>query len=286
MNFLRTLFRKQPDTTNPPQFTRWSQNGTMTSDDAARKGLQALLGLVLDEDPFSVPGFPSFHFDLGVSFYYSPGSEEGDFIGVYVYLYLMLAEAEEKEDIVNANFGGSGEFIYPRWGTPFMKLVMQPISDGTVHVFGNQIDTSRAAESMHGIGMMKQDDNIKRWRVLPVEVGTMPQDDSDGQLSHFLITYNAIDEKGNIMLHPRTLMAEHGRIRPYPIGWLEGWSAFCYFKAETAEGYLEETYTHFWPRQIPQRSLHYLKENGRLHWMVGSDNDWALYLSRSGLFSN
>lgn len=285
MNFLRRLFGKQPEHSSPPQITRWSENGVMTSADATHKGLQALLGLVLDEDPFSVPGFPSFHFDLGASFYYSPGSEQGDFIGVYVYLYLTLAD-EEGEDIVNANFGGSDEFIYPRWGNPFMKLVMQPISDGTVNVLGNQIDMSRAAESMHGIGMMMQDNNVKRWRVLPVDGGTIPQSDGDDILPHILILYNAIDEQGNIMLHPRTLMAQHGRIRPYPIGWLEGWSAFRYFKAETAEGYLEETYTHFWPRPIPQRSLHYLKENGRLHWMVGSDNDWALYLSRSGLSSN
>lgn len=285
MNFLRRLFGKQPDTDNPPQITRWSESGTMTSLDAALKGLQALLGLVLDENPFSVPGFPSFHFDLGASFYYSPGSEQGDFIGVYVYLNMTLAD-EVEEETVNANFGGNAEFIYPRWGNPFMKLVMQPISDGTVNVVGNHIDTSRAAESMHGIGMMMQDGNIKRWRVLPVEVGPIPQVASDGQLPHFLITYNAIDEQGDVMLHPQTLMAQHGRIRPYPIGWLEGWSAFRYFKAEKAENCFEETYTHFWPRPIPQRSLHYLKLNGKLHWMVGSDNDWALYLSRSGLSSS
>ena len=160
MNLLRRLFRKQSDTTSPPQFTRWSENGTMTSADASRNGLQALLGLVLDEDPFSVPGFPSFHFVLGASFYYSPGSEQGDFIGVYVYLYPTFSN-EVEEDIVNANFGGSEEFTYPRWGVPLMKLVMQPISDGTVNVLGNQIDTSRASESMHGVGMMMQDDNAK-----------------------------------------------------------------------------------------------------------------------------
>ena len=276
---------KHPKRFSPPQLIRWSENGTLSLEDAACKGLETLLGLMLDEDPFWLPGYPSLNFDLGASFYYSPGSEQGDFIGVYVYMYLTLVN-DDGGNIINANIRSNEEFIHPRWGTPLMKLVMQPISDGTVNVIGNYIDTNRASESMHGIGMMLQDDNIKEWRVLPVEVGTIPQGFGDEQLPHFLVTYDAVDEHGNIMLHPRTLLGQYGTIRPYPIGWLEGWSAFRYFKTEKEADCIKETYTHFWPKPLPDRSLHYLTENGKLHWMVGNHKDWTSYLSQVNLPGN
>ena len=81
------------------------------------------------------------------------------------------------------------ELIYPEVGPEVLKVIVQPLSDGTVSATWNLIDRTRAGESVHGVGLMRQDAQMRTWRGRPIDVGQIPPQPIDNKMvPSFLIT--------------------------------------------------------------------------------------------------
>ena len=282
MNLIRKLFgRQQPAQSDAPQITRWSDDPAGLSDEeVGRIGLESLLGLLIDHDPFYVPHGPSLA--ICAEFYYSHNPEtSSDFIGVYLRSVDFMGNVNNTLTVLNDDMPTCARddgLWYPRLGPEKMKLLIQPISDGTVEVLGNFIDTSRAEESLHGVGMMLQDDNISHWRVVPIEVGNIPPPPIGNP---FIPSFLIISNRSSDLYVGGTFSGPSGprTMRPVPTEWTIGWGVYRYSTTYKEPNCFEETYTPFWPESFQSGpNWHYLTEDGKgFWWMEGNDQAWASF---------
>ena len=166
MNFMKKLFggRGLLDRNQKPSpvVVRWSDDPWgLDDEECARKGIESLAGLVITEDIFETSNRPNETFCTVVELYYASDGDSGDFIGVY------FREVEFLDQ------------TYPLAGRELMKMLLQPVSDGTVFATWNDIDQSRASESAHGVGMMALDEHTRTGRAWPLAVGEIPEKDED-----------------------------------------------------------------------------------------------------------
>ena len=173
MNFLKKLFggtglleRGQDPS---PVVVRWSDDPRgLDKEGCARKGIESLAGLVITEDIFGTSNHPNEMFCAVVELYYAEAGNSGDFIGVY------FREVEFVDQ------------TYPAAGCEFLKMALQPFSDGTVAATWNDIDHSRASESAHGVGMMAAGGRVRVGRSLAL--GSIPeQEKGDASIPSFII---------------------------------------------------------------------------------------------------
>ena len=178
MNFMKKLFGGrgllERGQSHGPVVVRWSDDPRgLDDEECARKGIESLAGLVITEDIFGTSNHPNEMFCTVVEVYYATAGvneDSGDFIGVY------FREVEFLEQ------------TYPAAGREFLKMLMQPLSDGTVTATWNDIDHSRASESAHGVGMMAQDEHTRTGRAWPLAVGEIPEkDEDDATVPSFII---------------------------------------------------------------------------------------------------
>ena len=182
MGFFRRLFEPRAPKAgdiivSTTRIIRWSEQlEGLSIEECARKGIEALAGLVIDGDEFGATQVEG-TMTVFAEFYYTeggPDSDDGDMIGVYL----------RRVDWLNDD--------YPKVGEEREKMLLQAVSDGSCFARWNQIDRSRADESIHGIGMMMVDDNMREVRRMPKPLGEIPpQADNDSTLPSFLLIHNS-----------------------------------------------------------------------------------------------
>ena len=177
MNFMKKLFGGlgllERDQKPSPTVVRWSDDPLgMTREESALKGIESLAGLLISEDILEANGHPNASVCFLVEPYYAAAGvneDSGDFIGVY------FREVEFLDQ------------TYPLAGRELLKMLLQPVSDGTVFARWNDIDLSRAGESLHGVGMMAENERVRTGRAWPLALGEIPeQDEDDAGIASFI----------------------------------------------------------------------------------------------------
>ena len=188
MAFLRKLFGgepKQPEpqqpgpndivvTTKDDQVALWSDSSEwLPIEESARKGVEALAGVLITGDAFGVSRAEDRTFAICGEFYYGKSpNEDFDFIGAYLRPVELI------------------EGTYPKLGPESQKMILQPLAGGDCFARWNTIDRSRAEESLHGMGMMANDANLRETRQTPITLGEIPpQGEEDETLPTFLIMH-------------------------------------------------------------------------------------------------
>lgn len=214
---------------------RWTDDPDgVSTEECARKGIESVAGLLITGDAFGTANVPDQDFLTCVEFYYSTGDGNSDFIGAY-FRQVKILEGSP----------------YPSLGQEHIKMVIQPLSDGSFTATWNTIDRSRRDESLHGVGMMVIDETTMSavWSYLPIG-HIPPQEWDDHSIASFLIK-KTIENGWEIWrrFSPVSIMGEYVR---------------------QEDGSLEETYVQIYPNYDPNSSHSFrIKEedgNTRIFW--------------------
>ena len=218
MRFLKRLFGARESAESKPgpmgTIVRWSDNPSgLPLEECARKGIEAVAGFVISKDIFGSNNYPSQTFCTCVELYHAVTGTEGNF-GDFIGVYFRGVEFRDG--------------TYPLVGQESLKMLMQPLSDGTISARWNAIDRSRGGQSLHGVGMMADDENTRSDVCRPLVLGTIPeQEEGDANIPSFLI------------------------LRDPGAGW-QIWRRFSPLTSDGSyvlkDGFREETYTMVYPQ--------------------------------------
>ena len=231
-----------------PTTIRWTtKTEGLNVEECARFGLEALLGVMIDQNAFGWANrdVEDIELSLCADFYHANHESGTDFIGVYLrtvtYMIAMdgrLVPANDEDAV------GRKDLAYPRIGPAVMKMVIQPVSDGSIYAVWNRLETDRASESAHGIGMIANNANLKRMRCFPLPVGYIPpQDVGNTELPRFLVSQYAGE-----------------------------WAVLRGISTR-GEDYLEESYIPVYPEYAPESARHFRHERiggkSTIRWVNG-----------------
>ena len=232
MSFLKKLFgtRDPSGIRQGPEATiiRWSDDPMgLDLEECARKGIEAAAGFVISRDIFGTRNHPSLTFTVCVELYHAVTGTTGNF-GDYIGVYFR--EVEFKDG------------IYPKVGQETLKMLLQPLSDGTVGAQWNAIDRSRVDQSLHRVGMMVEDGNTRSDVCRPLTLSMIPeQDESDAKVPSFLflkdpgagwqlwrqfrpvtsdgkfVMQDGFREESYVMVYPLLSTEKHWRFRIYDL---------------------------------------------------------------------
>ena len=183
MTFLRNLFggNRRAETgaqAATAKVIRWTEDSEdLNIEDCARSGSEALAAFLIDADIFGAQNVGGNTFTLCAEFYHAKGGTEDnpadfDYIGVYLRTVQWI------------------NGTYPQVAEETLKMLIQPLDDGSRFARWNSIDRSRATESLHGIGMMVEDSNTREGLTTPRPLGEIPpQAEDDYTLPSFLFIH-------------------------------------------------------------------------------------------------
>ncbi len=151
---------------------RWSDDPEgLSLEKCARRGIEALAGLVISSDVLEIDGYADEMFCTCVEMYHASTGTDGDY-GDYVGVYFRVVEFRDA--------------TYPMVGQRSFKMLMQPLSDGTVCARWNAVDSDGLTPD--GDGPMVDDVSTRIGVGAPLSLGTIPeQAASDDSLPSFLL---------------------------------------------------------------------------------------------------
>ena len=155
---------------------RWSDAAEgLTQEVCARRGIEALAGLVISRDAFEIGGYADEMFCTCVELYHADTDTDGE-VADYIGVYFRVVEFRDG--------------TYPTVGERSFKMLMQPLSDGNVLARWNAIDgeEEEAGGPDDAGGTMSDDVSTRIGVGAPLELGDIPeQDEGDGGLPSFLL---------------------------------------------------------------------------------------------------
>ena len=152
---------------------RWSDDPQgLTPEDCARKGIEALAGLVIFSDVLEIASYTDEMFCTGVELYHAAtGTDNGT--GDYIGVYFRVVEFKDA--------------TYPMMGPRSFKMLLQPLDDGSVCARWNAVDSGGADKSPHDDGAMLDDPATRIGVGRPLALGDIPeQAEVDDTLPSFL----------------------------------------------------------------------------------------------------
>lgn len=152
---------------------RWSDDpGGLSVEECARRGIEAVAGFVIGRDIFGTNNFPDAHFCACAEMH-----------------HVVTGAGENFDDHIGVSFRPVEirDGIYPMAGPESVRMIMQPLSDGSVSArwdpVGGGSDGSLADPDMLVAGLESRS-GIGR----PLALGEMPaQDDADFAQPSFLL---------------------------------------------------------------------------------------------------
>ena len=218
---------------------RWSDDpGGLSVEECARRGIEAVAGLVIAGDIFGTNNFPDAHFCACAEMYHAvsgAGENFDDHIGV------SFRPVEIRDG------------IYPMAGPESVRMIMQPLADGKVSASWDPVDGSSLSPFPGNQGLLVEDVGLHSGVCRPMTLGEMPeQKEGDFDPPSFL------------------LLKDPGA------GW-QIWrrftSAINNGRSATEEVCRIETYTMVYPVRSPHMNWRfrvYDLPDGRVRWEVDS----------------
>ncbi len=209
-------------------------------EECARRGIEAVAGLVISGDIFGTNNYPDATFCTCAEMYHTVTGTTGNF-----------------DDYIGVNFrvveirGGT----YPMVGQESVRMIMQPLSDGNISARWNAIDRRSPGRPLFNADMTLEDVDTRSGICSPLTLGTMPE-----------------QEEGNANLPSFLFLKDPGA------GW-QIWRRFLHPQSDVnpsdQNGFREETYTMVYPLFSPDMNWRfriYDLPGGGLRWEVNSSN--------------
>ncbi len=147
--------------------------GGLSVEECARKGIEALAGFLISGDAFEIGSSPDEMFCACAEMYPSATGTDGA-MGDYIGVYFRVVEFKDG--------------TYPMLGQRSFKMLMQPLSDGSVIARWNAVHHGPDGESLHRPETMADDLSTRSSICRPLTLGAIPeQEESDLNLPSFLI---------------------------------------------------------------------------------------------------
>ena len=219
---------------------RWSDDpGGLSPEECARRGIEAVAGLVISRDIFGTENFPDAHFCACAEIYHDVTGSSGNF-----------------DDYIGVNFR-IVEIIdgtYPLLGQESVRMIMQPLRDGNVSAHWHSVNRSSPGEPPDAADFTIKDLDTLSCISSPLPLGPIAeQEDGDANPPSFLI------------------------LKDPGAGW-QIWRRFLHMprNARSADKALfrEESYTMVYPMfstEMNWRFRVYDVPGGGIRWEVNSD---------------
>ena len=217
---------------------RWSDDpGGLSVEECARRGIEAVAGLVIAGDIFGTNKFPDAHFCACAEMYHvatGAGENFDDHIGV------SFRPVEIRDG------------IYPMAGPESVRMIMQPLADGNVSASWDPVDGG-VDGSLGGPDMLVAGLESRSGICRPMRLGEIPEQD-EGDFAHpsFLL----LKDPGAGWQIWRRFTSEAGK-----------------GQLAASEGFRKETYTMVFPMLSPHMNWRfrvYDLPDGRVRWEVDS----------------
>ena len=219
---------------------RWSDDpGGLSTEDCARRGIEALAGFVIGRDVFGTNNFPDAHFCACAEMRHVV---TGSGVAFDDHIVVSIHAVEIRDG------------IYPMVGPESVTMIMQPLADGNVSASWDMVSGGDAAgRSLHDFGLLETDLDSRSGICRPMTLGEIPaQDDSDFAQPSFLF------------------------LKDPGAGW-QIWRCFAPAASDGLSivegGYREEAYTMVYPMLSPHMNWRfrvYDLPGGRVRWEVDS----------------
>ena len=223
------------------RIVRWSDDpGGLPVEECARRGIEAVAGLVISEDIFRTNNYPDAHFCTCAEIYHALTGGSGYFDD-HISVSFRLVEIRDG--------------TYPLVGQESVRMVMQPLSDGKVSARWDSVDGSSVGRWLRELGSMVEDLDTRSSVCRPMTLGHMPE-----------------QEEGD-SAHPSFLL-----LKDPGAGW-QIWrrfsSAASAGEMDVEGSFREETYTMIYPILSPHMNWRfrvYDLPGGGVRWEVNSGN--------------
>ncbi len=206
-------------------------------EECARKGIEAVAGLVVSGDIFQTNYYPDAHFCTCAEIYHAVSGTSVNF-----------------DDYIGVNFrvveirGGT----YPLVGQESVRMVMQPLDDGNVSAHWSAIDAGTPDRPLRGGEMLPRDLDARSSVCSPLELGPIAE-----------------QEEGNQDQPSFLLLKDPGA------GW-QIWRRFLHAQSDANPAdknyYREESYTMVYPLFSPDMNWRF-----RVHDVPGGGVRWEVY---------
>ena len=177
---------------------RWSDDpGGLSVEECARRGIEAVAGLVISGDIFGTNNFPDAHFCACADMHHvatGAGKNFDDHIGV------SFCAVEIRDG------------IYPMVGPESVKMIMQPLADGNVSASWDVIDGSSPAPFPGNQGLLVGDVGLRSRVCRPMELGEMSQQENRRSSSS---VFPSVERPGGRVANLATL---HVGEKRWPVG--------------------------------------------------------------------
>ena len=153
---------------------RWSTDpGGLSPEECARKGIEALAGLVIFGDVLEISDYTDEMFCACVELHHAVTGTSGG-VGDYIGAYFRAVEFKDA--------------TYPMAGPRSFKMLMQPLSDGRVLARWNAVDSGGEADEPEGGGPMVDDVSTRIGVGTPLALDAIPeQEEDEAGLPSFLL---------------------------------------------------------------------------------------------------
>ncbi len=220
------------------KIVRWSEDPEgLSPEECARRGIEALAGLVISGDIFGTNRHPDAHFCTCAEIHHAVAGTSDNFDDHIVVTFRVV-------DIKDG--------IYPLVGQESVRMVMQPMSDSNVSARWNAIDRSPFGQQPEGVGSAVEELDMLSGVSRPLTLGPIGEQEAanDGPVSFLML-------------------------KDPGAGW-QIWRRFQY-EAGGAEGrpFREESYSMIYPVLSPEMNWRfriYDIPGGGIRWEVNSDN--------------
>ena len=223
------------------KIVRWSDdpNG-LSAEECARRGIEAVAGLVISADIFRTNSYPDAHFCACAELQRVVTGTTGNFDD-YIGVTFRVVE------IVDGT--------YPLLGQESVRMVIQPLSDGSVSASWNAIDPAPSAVSLPGEELLSGNLDAHSRVCIPLALGPIAeQEEADAGSPSFLILK---DPGAGWQIWRRSLHITGG------------------VKPGGKDGFREESYAMVYPLVSPDMNWRfrvYDVPGGGIRWEVNSSN--------------
>ena len=155
------------------QIVRWSDDpGGLSAEDCARRGIEAVAGLVVSRDIFGTNNYPDAMFCTCAEINHTVTGSSGNFDDHIVVAFRMVEIRDG---------------TYPLVGQESVRMIMQPLSDGTVSARWNGVDRGWPSVSLEGADLTVEGLDARSCVCGPLNLGPIPEQEEDGNSPSFLI---------------------------------------------------------------------------------------------------
>ena len=156
------------------QIVRWSDDpGGLSTEDCARRGIEAVAGLVISRDIFGTNRYPDAHFCTCAEMDHEVTGSMGNFDD-HIGVSFRMVEIKDG--------------TYPLVGQESVRMILQPVSDGKVSAHWHAVGRHSPGRQADAAGLLAEDADARSCVCNPLALGEIPEpEERDDSPPSFLL---------------------------------------------------------------------------------------------------